>query len=165
MNNVTRRNFSATASLALFGAILLSGCQSIADFGYSASGKPIGASASGETYLATIRRVHGLPPLKPDPKLEKAAAQQAAYMADASKMTHRTGWRKDFATRMRQNGVEGAAAENVAHGTMEPDRLFEMWMNSKGHRRNMLDPRFAHYGLASAKDGSGQKYWALVLGR
>lgn len=164
MNDLTRRNFSAAASLAI-GAILLSGCQSIADFGYSASAKAVGASASGEAYLAAIRREHGLQPLKADPRLEKAAAQQAAYMAGASKMTHRTGWRKDFATRMRQNGIEGAAAENVARGRMEPARLFQMWMNSKGHRRNMLDPRFAHYGLASAKDGSGQKYWALVLGR
>ena len=40
-----------------------------------------------------------------------------------------------------------------------------MWMTSKGHRRNMLDPRFGHYGLASAEDGQGRKYWALVLGR
>ncbi|MBX3582479.1 MAG: CAP domain-containing protein [Rhizobiaceae bacterium] len=165
MNKITRRRFSAPAALALLSAVVLSGCQSIADFGYSGSGNAVGSSASGEAYLAAIRREHGLQPLKSDPKLEKAAAQQAAYMADASKMTHRTGWRKDFATRMRQNGVQGAAAENVARGYMEPSRVFQMWMNSKGHRRNMLDPRFAHYGLSSAKDGSGQKYWALVLGR
>ena len=127
-------------------------------------GEGIGASATGETYLASIRSDHGLPPLSPDTKLEKAAAQQAGYMARASQMSHRTGWRKDFATRMKQNGVEGAAAENVAHGAMDPEKLFSMWMDSKGHRRNMLDPRFAHYGLASAEDAQGRKYWALVLG-
>ena len=85
-------------------------------------------------------------------------------MARAPEMTHRTGWRKDFATRMRDNGIEGAAAENVAYGAFSTQKLFSMWMASTGHRRNMLDPRFEHYGLASAEDGHGRKYWALVLG-
>ena len=57
--------------------------------------------------------------LFPTRKLEKAAAEQAGYMARASKMSHKTGWRKDFATRMHKNGVEGAAAENVAYGAMD----------------------------------------------
>ena len=130
-----------------------------------AGGEGIGASASGATYLATIRSEHGLPALAPDGKLEKAAAQQAGYMARAAEMSHRTGWRKDFATRMRDNGIEGAAAENVAYGAFSTQKLFSMWMASTGHRRNMLDPRFEHYGLASAEDGQGRKYWALVLGR
>ena len=39
------------------------------------------ASADGVTYLRTIRTDHGLPPLKPDPTLERAALQQAALMA------------------------------------------------------------------------------------
>ena len=122
-----------------------------------AGGEGVGASATGETYLAAIRSDHGLPALSRDTKLEKAAAQQAGYMARSAEMSHRTGWRKDFATRMKENGVEGAAAENVAHGAMDPEKLFSMWMDSKGHRRNMLDPRFAHYGLASAEDGQGQE--------
>ncbi len=128
-------------------------------------GDGTGASASGEMYLSSIRSDHGLPPLKPDARLEQAAAQQAGYMARAAEMSHRTGWRKDFATRMKENGVEGAAAENVAYGAMSPEKLFGMWMTSQGHRRNMLDPRFAHFGLASAEDGKGRRYWALVLGR
>lgn len=158
-----RHNLVGIAPIALLVVLLISGCQNGSGLGYPSSGA--GASAAGETYLATIRREHGLPPLKPDAKLERAAAQQAGYMAGATKMAHRTGWRKDFSTRMRENGVEGAAAENVAYGRMEPERLFRMWMDSSGHRRNMLDRRFGHYGLASATDAQGQRYWALVLGR
>lgn len=157
------RRFPVVSSLVLVVLLSVAGCQSVSVPGSSAGG--VGASASGETYLASIRREQALPPLKPDAKLERAAAQQAGYMAGAAKMAHRTGFRKDFATRMRENGVEGAAAENVAYGRMEPERLFRMWMDSSGHRRNMLDPRFGHYGLASATDAQGQKYWALVLGR
>lgn len=154
----------AAAVLAFLGLSFLAGCQNFLSLD-AGGGQGVGASTSGESYLRSIRREHGLPPLKPDGRLEKAAAQQAGYMAQSARMAHRTGWRKDFATRMKQNGVEGAAAENVAHGAMEPEKLFSMWMNSQGHRRNMLDPRFGHYGLASAEDAQGHKYWALVLGR
>lgn len=152
----------SAAALALLGSFALAGCQGTSG---SVAGQGVVASASGATSLAAIRSQAGLPPLKSDPRLERAAAQQAGYMARASQMTHRAGWGKDFATRMKQNGVEGAAAENVAHGAMSPGELFEMWMNSPGHRRNMLDPRFGSYGLASATDGQGRRYWALVLGR
>jgi uncharacterized protein YkwD len=46
-------------------------------------------------------------------------------------------------------------------------KLFDMWMKSPGHRRNMLDARFSRFGLAYVQGGAGsdQKYWALVLGR
>lgn len=165
MTNETMRPRRPAASFALIALLFTAGCQSILALGGGSGGEGVGASASGEIYLDAIRSEHGLPPLKPDAKLEKAAAQQAGYMARAAEMSHRTGWRKDFATRMKENGVEGAAAENVAHGAMSTEKLFSMWMESQGHRRNMLDPRFEHYGLASAEDGKGRKYWALVLGR
>lgn len=149
---------AGSASLVLS----LTACQSVLDIG------EMGADGNnGETYLATIRSEHGLPPLRSDPTLEKAALQQAAYMARTGRMDHTTGWGKDFATRMKANGIEGAAAENIAHGRMAPDELFTRWMNSPGHRRNMLDPRFSRFGLAyahAAKDAR-RRYWALVLGR
>lgn len=88
-------------------------------------------------------------------------------MARTARMKHTTGWGRNFATRMQGNGVEGAAAENIAHGRMDMEELFAMWMHSQGHRRNMLDPRFGRFGLAYVRDGNGsqQRYWALVLGR
>lgn len=160
MTNDTTRPYRPAAISVFLALLAVAGCQ-----GMKGGAAGVGASASGEMYLTSIRTDHGLPPLSPDRKLEKAAAQQAGYMARASSMNHSTGWRKDFATRMKENGVEGAAAENVAHGAMSTEKLFQMWMDSQGHRRNMLDPRFARYGLASAEDGQGRKYWALVLGR
>lgn len=156
----TRRWVLKSASVAIL-LTPLAACQST-----TGSGAGTGASMSATQHLARIRSSNGLDPLSPDSQLEAAAKQQAGYMASAGRMTHRTGWRRDFATRMNRNEVEGAAAENVAHGRMDLDELFEMWMNSAGHRRNMLDPRFRHFGLASAKgSGDGDRYWALVLGR
>lgn len=134
--------------------------------GCASTGSPgTGASVSAAAYLSPIRSGSGLPPLAPDTSLERAAAVQAGYMADAGRMTHTTGWGKDFAARMKDSGIKGAAAENIAQGSMGLDRLFGMWMDSAGHRRNMLDPRFRHFGLASAVDDRGERYWALVLGR
>jgi uncharacterized protein YkwD len=40
----------------------------------------------------------------------------------------------------------------------------QMWMDSPSHRRNMLDRRFNHFGVASATDGEGKRYWSMVLG-
>jgi uncharacterized protein YkwD len=107
----------------------------------------------------------GLPAMSPDRALERAAISQAAYMAAAGRMEHATGPGRDFAARMRAAGIAAPAAENLAHGRMEPQRLVSMWMALPGHRANMLDPRFSRYGLAHASDGDGQRYWAMVLGR
>jgi uncharacterized protein YkwD len=123
-----------------------------------------GASRSGVAYLSEFREANGLPSLSPDTRLERAALRQAGYMASAGRMAHDTGLRKDFATRMEKGGIDAPAAENLAHGRMDMARLFEMWKNSAGHRRNMLDPRFSRFGLAYAGSG-GERYWALVLGK
>jgi uncharacterized protein YkwD len=166
--DITRPHRSA-ATLALLSLLLVAGCQNVFSMvdPRSASGAMdgLGASASAEEYLGAIRKEYGLPPLALDPTLEKAAVQQAGYMAGGGKMAHRTGWGRDFASRMHDNGVRGAAAENVAYGQKTAKDVLAGWMTSKGHRRNMLDPAFGHFGLASAEDGQGRKYWALVLGR
>lgn len=149
-------------SVAIGALLFLAACQTS-----SLQGQGAGASSAAVGTLANIRSTHGLPKLVSDPRLEKAALQQAGYMASATRMQHTAARGRTFAARMQANGVEGAAAENIAHGRMDLDELFAMWMNSQGHRRNMLDPRFGRFGLAYMREGNGspQRYWALVLGR
>lgn len=149
--------------LAGFGALLaLSGCGSLRPVGGAA-----GASASATSIVNGYRAAHGLPALSPDSQLEQAALQQAGYMAGAGRMEHTTGRGKDFASRVKGSGISGAAAENIAEGRMDLARLFDMWMNSPPHRRNMLDARFTRFGLAYVRDGerADWRYWALVLGK
>lgn len=147
--------------LSVGAAAALAGCQTGSFLDDSA-----GASLSAAGHMAKIRSENGLARVSSDPALERMARHQAAYMARSGKMEHTTGRGRDFASRMKDDGVAAPAAENVAYGRMDLDRLFSMWMNSAGHRRNMLDPRFSRFGLASAGDGKpgGQRYWALVLG-
>ena len=139
--------------------------------GCGSPGRPVGqssgASSSASGIVAGLRAAQGLPALSPDPQLEQAALQQARYMAGAGRMEHTTGRGRDFASRMKGNDIEGAAAENIAQGRMDLTRLFDMWMHSPPHRRNLLDPRFTRFGLAYARDASRQdwRYWALVLGK
>lgn len=146
------------------GLILLAG---LAGCGSLPAGDGAGASASAAGLVAGIRGTNGLGPLSPDAQLEHAALQQARYMAQARRMVHTTGWGKDFSSRVKGNGIEGAAAENIAEGRMDTKRLFDMWMDSPPHRRNLLDARFTRFGLAYVRDGSrnGWRYWALVLGK
>ena len=151
-------------ALLLFGGLtLVSGLVGCA--GVPAAGG-VGASASAASMVAALRGAHGLGPLSPDRQLERAALQQAAYMARSRRMVHTTGWGKDFSSRVKGNGIEGAAAENIAEGRMDERRLFDTWMNSAPHRRNLLDPRFSRFGLAYAGDAgrADWRYWALVLG-
>jgi len=146
-----------------FGALaLLAGCGTMRPTGESG-----GSSAAASGIVSGIRSGAGLTALSPDAQLEQAALQQARYMASAGRMEHTTGWGKDFAARVSDNGIKGAAAENIAQGRMDLTRLFDMWMNSPPHRRNMLDPRFTRFGLAYVGDASrpGWRYWALGLGK
>lgn len=159
---MSRTPLSIRLIVVLGIAALLSACAAR----MAGVGDGAGASSSGAAYLAEIRSSAGLPPLAIDGRLERAALQQSGYMALAGKMSHTTGWRRDFAARMRKNGVEGAAAENIAAGRFDMAELFERWSNSAGHRRNMLDPRFSRFGLAYVSDAKGEvRYWTLVLGR
>lgn len=153
---------AASRAVALSALLVLAACQT-GDW-WPREVASAGASAAAAAPVRDIRAAAGLSGLSPDAKLEKAAQRQAAYMAQTGRMEHTTGLGRDFAARMKRDGVAAPAAENLAHGRMELERLFSMWMASPGHRRNMLDPRFSRYGLGYAGDGNGGRYWALVLG-
>ena len=157
MTHANRRGFVGGALAVAALAMLPAGCQTDPDPSANAAG------ASGAGSIEEIRAAARLRPLTRDPRLERAAIRQAGYMARSGRMTHNTGPGRSFAARIRQEGISGAAAENLAHGRMDTRRLFSMWMGSPGHRRNMLNPRFSRYGLAHADAPGGGRFWALVL--
>ena len=156
----SRRDFLLAGSAVLL--LPLAACSTTS---YDSVGGSL-AMNDGQDHLARIRSEYGLTPLAADADLGRAALQQARYMAASGRMNHTTGWGKDFASRVRGNHIHGAAAENIAYGQMDPDEVFSRWMNSPGHRRNMLDPHFSRFGLAHAEDPRNpeRRYWALVLG-
>lgn len=110
-----------------------------------------------------IRAQHRLPKLALHPALQKAAREQSVLMAKAGKMSHKVGWRHGFSARLKRVGFRGLAAENIARGQKTLQRVLRGWMNSPGHRRNMLHPRMRYFGLSAVK-GGGRNYWAMILG-
>ncbi len=141
---MTRRlSVPAVAALAL---VALAGCG-----GLGLTGKPETARS-----LNAFRATHGLTALRIDPQLTAMAQAHAADMARRDTLDH-----AGFAER---RGPAGARAENVAYGCTDTPCVINMWINSAGHRRNMLRNDVARYGLASARSASGKTYWALEVG-
>ena len=108
------------------------------------------------TSLNGFRASHGLSQLSNDGPLTALASEHAADMARRDTLDHH-----GFMTR---RGPRGARAENVAYGCKESACVVQQWVNSSGHRKNMLIPNLTRYGLASATSPSGKKYWALLVG-
>ena len=94
--------------------IALAGCQS----GLSLDDSE-GNSRSAEEILAEIRRQNGLSILSPDAKLERAAREQAAYMAASGRMEHRTGRGRARCRPPRDLPAEGRI-EEVCHAPVRP---------------------------------------------
>ena len=108
------------------------------------------------TSLNGFRASHGLSQLRTDGTLAALASKHVADMARRDSLDH-DGF-------MTHRGPRGARAENVAYGCKESACVIQQWVNSSGHRKNMLIPSLTRYGLASATSPSGKKYWALLVG-
>ena len=155
------RHFGIAARFTTLAAfLLLAACAA-----FQQPGPGAGVSDAAAPALANIRRENGLSPLTPDRRLEQAALQQATYMARAGDLTHTTGWRRDFASRMRKADIHGFREENIAYGRFDTVKVLDIWMHSPPHRRNMLNPKVTRFGLAYVDDGKGdgRRYWAMVL--
>ena len=108
------------------------------------------------TSLNGFRASHGLSQLRTDGTLTALAGEHAADMARRDSLDH-DGF-------MTHRGPRGARAENVAYGCRESACVIQQWVNSSGHRKNMLIPGLTRYGLGSATSQSGKKYWTLLVG-
>lgn len=121
------------------------------------------ASPAAVKSVNALRAAHGLPPLRMHPRLVKAAKQQVAIMAKTGRMAHTAAPGYSFSRRLRKVGYRGIAAENIARGQPNLRSVLRGWMNSRGHRKNILHPRMRYFGLSVTK-GGGRNYWAMVLG-
>jgi uncharacterized protein YkwD len=146
-----RRRFLQLAAAAMFvpSSVLLSAGESSA----------ASLQAEAGRYLNDYRAKAGLGPLSPNARLTGAASVQCGIMIAHGKIGHAFGPGTSFSERMRRAGIApGYRAENVARGQRDVAQVMQAWMNSRGHRRNMLHPRMSVFGIAQ-KDG----YWALTL--
>jgi uncharacterized protein YkwD len=134
----------------------------------SASATP--ASVAKRTVIrATIctlnaeRARHGLPRLKLNKKLSAAARRHARDMVRRDYFAHDSLGGGSFVDRIRRTGyLRGAGTwtvgENLAWGSHDgaaPRAITQMWMNSPGHRANILSPAFREVGIGLALGAPG----------
>lgn len=107
----------------------------------------------------------GLPPLKAADLLMKAAAGHAADMAARHYFSHtdqRGGGPED---RISAAGYRGSVfGENIAEGSTTPEGVLRMWMNSPGHRANILSREFREVGVGHAAAAGQPDLWVETLG-
>jgi uncharacterized protein YkwD len=58
-----------------------------------------------------------------------------------------------------------AGGENIAMGYRTAADVMDGWMDSEGHRANILNCDFAAIGVGLARDSGGTPYWTQVFGR
>lgn len=111
------------------------------------------------------RTRHGLPPLSADPLLTTAAQAHSADMVARAFYAHTAPdgsqpWDRAAAAGSTRRSV----GENIACGQRSPADVVEGWMNSPGHRANILKPGFTHIGIGFAGGGRAGMYWTQLFG-
>ena len=110
----------------------------------------------------------GVPELKPNDRLMQAAQIQADQMARARRLAHVVddAPQPTAKDRLAAAGYRWSAyAENVASGSPDAARTVKRWMDSPGHRANMLSPKYTDIGTGHAVDARGRPYYVQVFGR
>jgi len=113
--------------------------------------------------LNQYRAQRGLGPLAVDPQMTEVAYQQAKAMADADYMDHNVVG--DFGHRLIANRVVNVyAGENIGRNIRTAEKMFDWWIHSPVHERNMSNPRMTRLGFALVySPASGKPYWAMAL--
>ncbi|MDP9865490.1 MULTISPECIES: CAP domain-containing protein [Streptosporangium] len=107
----------------------------------------------------------GCQPLKHDAQLRKAAYGHSADMAEQGYFSHTSKDGRSFMDRIRGAGFTGGSgwAENIAMGQPTPAAVVGSWMNSSGHKANIMNCKYTLIGVGAAKNAKGQIYWTQVF--
>ncbi|TMK42465.1 MAG: CAP domain-containing protein [Alphaproteobacteria bacterium] len=122
---------------------------------------PAMAAESPAELISGYRLKHGEVRVVRDATLDRIALEQARAMAAKDNLSHEV--LRSFTTRIAPARA-GRAAENIAYGYESFDKTLGQWIDSSGHRKNLLLHNASRVGIASAKDASGKRtYWAMVI--
>ncbi|MEU8873249.1 CAP domain-containing protein [Streptomyces javensis] len=106
-----------------------------------------------------------LAPLAPDPRLTAAAQAHSGDMVARDFYSHTDPEKHQPWDRARAAGAtHRGIGENIACGQRSPEEVVRGWMNSPGHRANILKPDFTHIGVGHATGGRAGTYWTQVFG-
>lgn len=110
------------------------------------------------------RATEGLAPLTIDTKVQAAAMVRAEECEERFSHTRPDG--SNFATALKEQKVSyRSAGENIAYGQQTPEAVMKAWMNSSGHRANIMNPNFTTIGVGYYENANGTDYWCQLFTR
>jgi uncharacterized protein YkwD len=130
-----------------------------------AAAQPADASLEGQVLaLVNVQRAAaGCGALVQDEGLAKVARGHSADMRDRHFFSHTNPDGLDPFARARAAGQTNARAENIAVGQASPAAVMVSWMNSSGHRANILNCQLRSLGVGVA-EGAGGPWWTQLFG-
>ena len=110
------------------------------------------------------RSKNGLQPLTENWQLSRVARYKSADMAAKNYFGHESPTYGSPFRMMESFGIKySSAGENLAYGQKTPQQVMTAWMNSPGHRSNILSPSYSQIGVGYAKNKSGTPYWTQMF--
>lgn len=108
-----------------------------------------------------IRREKGLGELSVNWELSRVARYKSQDMADKGYFSHTSPTYGSPFQMMKAFGLSYRyAGENIAYGYSSPQAVVNGWMNSEGHRKNILNPNFTQIGVGYVSQGH---YWTQMF--
>ena len=106
------------------------------------------------------------PALRLDTRLRTAARGYSEEMRRYGAWDHVGHDGSDPGDRMRRAGYDtsGGWGENIAKGYPSPEAVMKAWMNSPGHRRNILNCDFEALGVGVIRGSNGRLFWTQDFG-
>lgn len=120
------------------------------------------AAAAVASLVNAARQDAGLSELELDADLCAAAQARAQEIAQSFSHTRPDG--SSCFTILEEFGISyRAAGENIAMGQRTPEEVMDGWMNSSGHRANILNGTFTSIGVGYYVDGAGAAHWVQIF--
>jgi uncharacterized YkwD family protein/spore coat assembly protein SafA len=110
------------------------------------------------------RAKHGLQPLSINWELARVARYKSQDMANKGYFSHTSPTYGSPFRMMEDFGIRfSAAGENIAYGQRTPQEVMRDWMNSPGHRSNILNGTYNQIGVGLGKNSRGVLYWTQMF--
>ncbi|GEL78538.1 CAP domain-containing protein [Tenuibacillus multivorans] len=110
------------------------------------------------------RQKNGLSDLKIDQELNDAAQRKSVDMADNGYFSHTSPTYGSPFEMLDQFGIDySAAAENIAAGQQTAENVVNQWLNSEGHRKNIMNEEMTHIGIGYENSGNMAPYWTQLF--
>lgn len=110
------------------------------------------------------RSKKGLQPLSANWELSRVARLKSQDMANKGYFSHQSPTYGSPFNMMESFGIRfSSAGENIAYGQKTPAQVMSAWMNSPGHRANILSPSYTQIGVGLARNRNGVPYWTQMF--